>query len=476
MRAVFPKGNGPSSCLRSKMNEFLRPLRARSLTDSDLTAGAAPISTQVKTRDLKTWNFDADLQSLQEAYDANGSPISVNFRALVPLGSGVDRATHLFHSYPAKLLLNIPLFFINCTKYSRPNDLVYDPFSGSGTVLVEALLAGRRAMGADANPLARLIAKAKTTHITSDIVTAALDAVISGVDAARQVPFTTTIKKDIWFSEAVIRSLGSLLYSIRNNTNGSVLDFLESCFSACVKKVSVSDPRLSVPVRLKGEALEKHIIDSPDLIEHFKKVVMANCARLSKMPEGCISKIYTDARQHHLDGEAQADLIITSPPYAGAQKYIRASSLSIGWLGMAPANQLRELEKLNIGREHFYKSDYNAESASVSSAAEVLKKIKAVNPLRAHIAVTYLREMDDAAEGIVSRLRPNGHLVLVVGDNMICGHNFSTSQFVKDIFSRKGLTTTLELVDDIRSRGLMTKRNKTAGTIEREHVIVFQKR
>lgn len=459
------------------MNEFVRPLCARSLTDSDLTSGATPTSAQVKTRDLKTWNFDADLQGLQEAYDSKGSPISVNFRALVPLGSGVDRATHLFHSYPAKLLLNIPLFFINCTRYSRPNDLVYDPFSGSGTVLVEALLAGRRAMGADANPLARLIAKAKTTHITSDKITEALDVVISEVGAARQVPFTTKIKKEIWFSEDMIESLGSLLYSIRNNTDGPLLDFLEACFSACVKKVSISDPRLSVPVRLKGEALEKHIIESPDLIEHFKKVVMANCARLGRMPEGCISQMYNDARQHHLEGEAKADLIITSPPYAGAQKYIRASSLSIGWLGMAPTNQLRELEKLNIGREHYYKSDYTAESASaLSSAAEVLNKIKAVNPLRAHIADTYLREMSDAAEGIVSRLRQNGHLVLVVGDNMICGHNFATSQFVKDIFSRKGLTTTLELVDDIRSRGLMTKRNKTAGTIEREHVIVFQKR
>ncbi|MGO4568026.1 DNA methyltransferase [Rhizobium sp. 2YAF20] len=460
------------------MNEFPRPLHAQLLTAPDLAAKKAmPASAQVRTRDLKTWNFDKELQSLQEVYDASGSPITVNFRTLVPLGSGVDRATHLFHSYPAKLLLNIPLFFINCTKYSSPNDVVYDPFSGSGTVLVEALLAGRRAMGADANPLARLIAKAKTTHITSDLIAAALDKVLSEVDTTRQAPFTTTIKKDMWFSEGIALSLGALLHSIRNNTSGAVRTFLEVCFSSCVKRVSVSDPRLSVPVRLKGKALEKHVLGSPDLIEHFTKVVGANCARLNKMPEGCTTDFYTDARQRHQDGELKADLIITSPPYAGAQKYIRASSLSIGWLGMAPANQLRELEKRNIGREHFYKSDYSSESASVvSSAAGVLAEIKAVNSLRAHIANTYLREMDDAAEGIVSRLRQSGHLVLVVGDNMICGHNFATSQFVKDIFLRKGLTATLELVDDIRSRGLMTKRNKTAGTIEREHVIVFQKR
>ena len=460
------------------MNEFPRPLHAQLLTAPELTAkDAAPANGQIRIRDLKTWNFDTALQGLQEAYDTSGSPITVNFRTLVPLGSGVDRATHLFHSYPAKLLLNIPLFFINCTKYSSPNDIVYDPFSGSGTVLVEALLAGRRAMGADANPLARLIAKAKTTHITSELIAAAIDKVLSEVDTTRQASFTTTIKKNMWFSEEMSLSLGALLYSIRVNTSGSVLEFLEACFSACVKRVSVSDPRLSVPVRLKGPALEKHILGAPGLIELFTKVVGANCARLSKMPEGCISEIYTDARQRHQDGELKADLIITSPPYAGAQKYIRASSLSFGWLGMAPANQLRELEKRNIGREHFYKSDYSSERASVVRSAEgVLAEIKAVNSLRAHIANTYLHEMDDAAEGIVSRLRQEGHLVLVVGDNMICGHNFSTSQFVKDIFVSKGLTTKLELVDDIRSRGLMTKRNKTAGTIEREHVIVFQKR
>jgi hypothetical protein len=206
-------------------------------------------------------------------------------------------------------------------------------------------------------------------------------------------------------------------------------------------------------------------------------VVVTNSVRLAKMPVGCTSVIHTDARQGQPDGAIQADLIITSPPYAGAQKYIRASSLSIGWLGLAPFDRLRELEKLNIGREHFCNSDYSADIPSrLLGAREVLAKVKSVNPLRSHIADTYLREMDDAANAVVSRLRQHGHLVLVIGDNMICGHKFPTSQFVREIFTSKGLSTALELVDDIRSRGLMTKRNKTAGTIEREHVIVFQKR
>ena len=38
-----------------------------------------------------------------------------------------------------------------------------DPFCGAGTVLLEALLSGKSAIGADANPIARLI-KAKTQY------------------------------------------------------------------------------------------------------------------------------------------------------------------------------------------------------------------------------------------------------------------------------------------------------------------------
>jgi hypothetical protein len=47
---------------------------------------------------------------------------------------------------------------------------------------------------------------------------------------------------------------------------------------------------------------------------------------------------------------------------------------------------------------------------------------------------------------------------------------------MRDIIEGNGLSLELELIDDIRSRGLMTKRNKTAGLITREHILVFQKR
>lgn len=44
---------------------------------------------------------------------------------------------------------------------TEPGDVVYDPFSGRGTVPLEALLAGRRAYASDANPLAAALSAAK---------------------------------------------------------------------------------------------------------------------------------------------------------------------------------------------------------------------------------------------------------------------------------------------------------------------------
>ncbi len=41
-------------------------------------------------------------------YLSTGEPIQINFRNLVPELNNNERYSHLIHSYPAKLLSNIP--------------------------------------------------------------------------------------------------------------------------------------------------------------------------------------------------------------------------------------------------------------------------------------------------------------------------------------------------------------------------------
>jgi SAM-dependent methyltransferase len=68
-----------------------------------------------------------------------------------------QRQAHPLHevSYRACFKPQLPRFFIEA--FTRPGARIYDPFAGRGTTLIEAALAGRRAIGNDVNPLSRLL-------------------------------------------------------------------------------------------------------------------------------------------------------------------------------------------------------------------------------------------------------------------------------------------------------------------------------
>ena len=73
------------------------------------------------------------------------------------------RTIHSFHRYFGKLIPGIPAFAIET--FTKPGGVVLDPFSGSGTSVVEARERGRAGIGIDLNPLASFVAKVKTTPI-----------------------------------------------------------------------------------------------------------------------------------------------------------------------------------------------------------------------------------------------------------------------------------------------------------------------
>jgi hypothetical protein len=68
-----------------------------------------------------------------------------------------QRAAHSLHeiSYRACFKPQLPRFFID--RLTGPDDIVYDPFMGRGTTLVEAALMGRRPCGCDVNPLSAVL-------------------------------------------------------------------------------------------------------------------------------------------------------------------------------------------------------------------------------------------------------------------------------------------------------------------------------
>lgn len=444
--------------------------------------------------------FDDYILNLLKKYKENKEPISVNFRDLVPQIINMDRHTHFIHSYPAKLLQQIPYFFLNNTIFSKENDIVIDPFCGTGTVLLEASIANRNAIGIDINPLAALIAKTKTSKVDVFKLKNELENIQTLFKIYRSSKKQYHIPKisniDHWYSKNNIRKLSKVKDIISQIDDTNIKEFYLVIFSICCKKFSYSDPRISVPVKInkdkfpEGHSLREaaiknlKFIDKNEIFEFFIEQAKKNIARLTEYQNISVINsnevtVYNSDIKHLTKKYIKRNtvqLILTSPPYVSAQKYIRASSLSLQWLELNSAT-ISELDKQSIGREHFSKSEYeHLHALGIKKIDKILSKIYERNKLRAYITYKYLFEMQESFSHYYQVLKHNGYFVMVIGNNTIAGYEFMTHKYLTKIAEEIGFSTELILIDDIKSRGLMTKRNKTASMISREYIVIFKKK
>src|SRR5690242_20695980 len=74
--------------------------------------------------------------------------------------------THNFYRYPARMSPELAHEVIQL--FSHKTDIVFDPFMGGGTTIVEAVAAGREVIGIDLNPLALFVTAVKTTPLSAN--------------------------------------------------------------------------------------------------------------------------------------------------------------------------------------------------------------------------------------------------------------------------------------------------------------------
>lgn len=428
-------------------------------------------------------------------------PIPINFRQLVPELSGTERYSHLIHSYPAKLLSNIPYFFLQSEYFCPKDGIVLDPFCGTGTVMLEANISGRRAMGADANPLASLIAQVKTTYIPQNKLQHTLASVMTRARRSRKDVSENITPIKHWFSPSTIQQLTRLEESIDKIQSKEQRRFFMLCFSNVIKKVSFADPSISVPVKLNPERFARtperkkaaefklQTLQCVDVYDKFEDICELNIRRIETLKDIINKSVRTDVISNdarkltesyggsRLLPNESIDLVLTSPPYAGAQKYIRSSWLNLFWLGKKLPEDIRQLNNKNIGRENYHKSEmFQHVTTGIEAADQVLESLYRNGKIeRAYIVGNYLNEMKVALDESMRVLKEGGYMVIVIGNNTVCNRPFDTQDYLTTYLQSKGMNLQFKLIDDIKSYGLMTKRNKTASTISCEWVLVFRK-
>jgi hypothetical protein len=223
---------------------------------------------------------------------------------------------------------------------SAPGATVLDPFCGSGTVLVEALIAGRRAIGTDLNPLAVMLARTKTSVLdeaAGAALVAAAREVVAFADERRQRRAGATHRyppDDVaLFAPHVLLELDSLRAGVAGRANAAETDALGLVLSAILVKVSqrASDTSSNQSSRriAAGYTARLFLRKTEDLVRRM--------ARLRELlpPDARPAQVTIDDATRLSSVKASTiDAIVTSPPYVGTYDYLTQHALRLRWLAV----------------------------------------------------------------------------------------------------------------------------------------------
>ncbi|MGC4059287.1 MAG: DNA methyltransferase [Chitinophagaceae bacterium] len=102
---------------------------------------------------------------------------------------------HSMCSYLGSFPPSLASYFIKY--FSDEGDLIYDPFSGRGTTLLEARILNRKSLASDLNPIALALSEAKNINYAKDEIISRIDELATKYDPALFLPEALAQPDDI---------------------------------------------------------------------------------------------------------------------------------------------------------------------------------------------------------------------------------------------------------------------------------------
>ncbi|MBE3574989.1 MAG: hypothetical protein IMW99_06000 [Firmicutes bacterium] len=399
-------------------------------------------------------------------------------------------AVHSFHRYFGKLIPAIPRQAV--ALYTSPGDWVADPFCGSGTTLVEAVAAGRRALGLDINPLAVLISRAKTTGYPVTLLrrqAAALEESLGACNGGISVPAAALgIPNEAhWFQPQAGADLAALLGVLRRWPDPDARLFFLACVSAIIRRVSNADPRHIFPGYSKRlRALDRAGLRPIQVQAAFRQAVQKRLSaleELQRLPGFSRFRVEVKtAAATTLPQVAPAEgvrLIVTNPPYLGSIRYLETMKLEMFCLGLVQTPQaLADLDRQGLGSERIYAAEYKQfEPCGLEQVDALASRLFAAGHRKmARVTQRYFLSMREFLQAAASSLQPGGHLVVKISDSYVRGLRIPTHGILLDLAAPLGLHPVEVFRDAIQSHSLTTRRNSYSRLLPWDWLVVWERR
>jgi SAM-dependent methyltransferase len=348
-------------------------------------------------------------------HEADALAHALDVQAATDEASDPARAhVHGFHVYPARMHPTTAARLVELT--SVAGSKVLDPFCGSGTVLVCAMLARRDALGVDLNPLAVLLASRKVA-VRDDAYVARLLAAAARVRQtaderrkARAGAHKPYGREDVaTFDPHVLLELDGVRHAIEKEEDGVVRDDLRLVLSAILTKVSKKQSDTSsreAPKRIAaGYPAKLFFRKTEELVQRSREL-----EALLPKPRPRVLVFTDDARAMTKVRDGEANAIVTSPPYVGTYDYFAHHALRLRWLALHSGR----LEKGEIGsRRDFGSGAQNAER-------------------------DWEKQLQDAMKSMHRVLAPRGRVAFVMADSELGGRAVRADEVVASAARRTG--------------------------------------
>jgi hypothetical protein len=261
-----------------------------------------------------------------------------------------QRACHSIHeiSYRACYKPQLPAFFIE--RFCKSGDIVYDPFMGRGTTLIEAQLHGCRAIGNDINPLSHVLAGPRLDPPSLSSIEARLSEITLAWEQVEDSELLTFFHPNTlgelyswkqWFSlrkaEGSFDIVDAWIQMVAcNRLTGHSPGFFSVYTLPPNQAASVASQR-KINARKKQEPPYR---DTKVLILRKSRQLLRHC-----VPEGYgSSKAQLLTRSADNTPEIMADsvdLVVTSPPFVDTVDYLGDNWLRMWFCGIE--SSLKEL-------------------------------------------------------------------------------------------------------------------------------------
>lgn len=367
--------------------------------------------------------------------------------------------THNLHPYPAKFIPQIPNALVQ--ELSSVGETIADIFCGSGTTLLEALQLKRHAIGIDANPLAAIISRAKTTALSPEafgeiaIHRLACQQVLEAIEPGTGDlfydgrPFRSDGWRpnasvcEFWFLPHVVEELAELRRLLDLVGSEPARTLCAVTLAAIIVAVSKQDSDTRYVRREKR-------LEPGDTVRRYLSQLDAALVSVRELTDLIEDRFSCQVLNQNILETPETepfDLVVTSPPYPNAYSYHLYHRTRLIWLGHDP----ELFKKIEIGSHR----KYSAKGRDRATEA------------------TFRKEFEQIFQWLRGRLRDRRYACFVIGDSTLNGTRIDNASLIAEA----GATVGFQEVARISRTIAATRKafNPKIGKIKSETILILQK-